>query len=156
MQRVYFLCRSMYTEKYRHTHIHARTHVRAHTTRTRACLRPGHPYTGNSPLHYSRTSFFSIVVIVNLLKHITFLSRSYIMGALPCVSFFFVMTTLVSLVPGGLGVDDGLCRTPIMGMNSWTVSNGTHNKLRIYNIPSFIFSHSLTFPSRTGIWCRCD
>lgn len=51
------------------THTRTYTHARAHTTRTRACLRPGHPYTGNSPLHYSRTSFFFNCCHRQFIKH---------------------------------------------------------------------------------------
>eukprot|EP00729_Bicosta_minor_P019495 gene19495-6283_t len=53
------------------------------------------------------------------------------------------MTTLVSLVPGGLGVDDGLCRTPIMGMNSWTAFGAGVTEQDLLDVGNFFVSSGL-------------
>lgn len=53
------------------------------------------------------------------------------------------LTIMVCLMGGALSLDDGLCRTPIMGMNSWTAFGSNVNEQDLLDVAHFFVSSGL-------------
>ena len=54
-----------------------------------------------------------------------------------------VLLGLLGLLPATAALDDGLCRTPIMGMNSWTAFGASVTEADLLNVGKFFVSSGL-------------